>query len=266
MSSDFTFETYADLLEAGLAAGYEFLTVREYVDTATEQLPERFIILRHDVDRKPENSLEMARLEAEYDVPSTYYFRTIDKTFQPEMLRTIEQLGHEIGYHYEDMDRADGDVEAAHDSFAEELARVREHSTVDTVCMHGNPLSAHDNRDMWVNGDETRVEQDAFAEYDLLGEAYLSMDFEDVTYFSDTGRTWRDGSLKIKDHTMGEGDKRIQVDSTDELIELLHEGRVSRLCILTHPNRWARTRRELVVESAKDYAINIAKRGINAVA
>jgi hypothetical protein len=92
------------------------------------------------------------------------------------------------------------------------------------------------------------------------------MDFEDVTYFSDTGRTWRDGDLKIKDHTMGEGDKRVQVDTTSELAMLLQTGEVDRLCALTHPNRWARTRRELVVEAAKDYAINIAKRGINAVA
>ncbi|QSG03026.1 hypothetical protein [Natranaeroarchaeum sulfidigenes] len=260
MPSDFTFEIYADLLDAGLEAGYEFITVREYL--ASDPLPQQFVILRHDVDRKAENALDMARLEADHGVSSTYYFRTIEKTFRPEMIRTIERLGHEIGYHYEDMDRTDGDVGAAHDSFETELARLREHATVDTVCMHGNPLTDTDNRDMW---DHSATSDDQFAAYGLLGEAYLSMDFEDVTYFSDTGRTWRDGDLKIKDHTMGEGDKEIQVGTTEELIALLRSRRIPRPCLLSHPNRWARTRRELVIESAKDHAINVAKRGLVAV-
>jgi len=304
MNRDFTFETYGALLDAGLESGYSFLTVREYLATDDEDLPEQFVILRHDVDRKPENALAMARLEAMKDVPSTYYVRTIDKTFQPKLIKELEALGHEVGYHYEDMDRADGDVDAAHESFRAELARMRALVSVDTVCMHGNPLTAHDNRDMWdaaATGGETAADGGAvtgdagaetapvstsgaaasdrsdatassrggtptFESYDLLGEAYLSMDFEDVTYFSDTGRTWRDGALKIKDHTMGEGDKRIQVDTTDELAALLRSGEVDRICALSHPNRWARTPGELVVESAKDYAINVAKRGINVVA
>jgi len=293
MNRDFTFETYGELLDAGLESGYEFLTVREYLATDDEELPDQFVILRHDVDRKPENALAMARLEAARGVPSTYYVRTIDKTFRPGLIRRIEELGHEVGYHYEDMDRADGDVAAAHESFSAELARMRALVSVDTVCMHGNPLTAHDNRDMWdADGtapaseravDGGTVTDDAAAsdgiatmtrragtptleDYDLLGEAYLSMDFEDVTYFSDTGRTWRDGALKIKDHTMGEGDKRIQVDTTEELAALLRSGEVDRLCALTHPNRWARTPGEWAIESAKDYAINVAKRGINVVA
>ena len=260
MASDFTFEIYADLIDVGLEAGYEFLTVREYL--ASETLPEQFVILRHDVDRKPENALAMARLEDEHGVASTYYFRTIEKTFRPEIIRTIERLGHEVGYHYEDMDRTEGDVEAAHDSFATELARLRNHATVDTVCMHGNPLTDTDNRDMW----EDSSMDDQFAEYDLFGEAYVSMDFEDVTYFSDTGRTWRGGPLKVKDQTMDVRDNQIQVDATEELIALLRSRRLPRLYLLSHPNRWARTQRELVVESAKDYAANVAKRGLDAVA
>lgn len=260
MASDFTFEIYADLIDAGLEAGYEFLTVREYL--ASETLPERFVILRHDVDRKPENALAMARLEDEHGVASTYYFRTIEKTFRPEIIRTIERLGHEVGYRYEDMDRTEGAVEAAHDSFVTELARLRKHATVDTVCMHGNPLTDTDNRDMW----EDWSMDNKFATDDLLGEAYRSIDSEAVTYFWDTGRTWRDGALKIKDHTMDGRDKQIQVDATEELIARLRSRRLPRLYLLSHPNRWARSRRELVVESAKDYAANVAKRGLDAVA
>jgi len=116
MPADFSDEAYASLLDAGLDAGYEFITVREYL--SSEQLPERFLIVRHDVDRKPMNALQMARTEAVRDIPTTYYYRIIPKTFRPELIQQTEQLGHEIGYHYEDLDTADGDIEAAHESFA----------------------------------------------------------------------------------------------------------------------------------------------------
>lgn len=256
MTRDFTFEIYGQLLEAGLESGYEHITVREYL--SSKDLPPQFIIHRHDVDRKPENALAMAQLEAEHGISSTYYARTIDKTFKPELIRKIENLGHEIGYHYEDMDRANGDIKEAHESFRKELNRLRELVTIDTICMHGNPLTSHDNRDMW-NGDQE------FEEYDLLGEAYLSMDFVDVTYFSDTGRTWEDGGLKVKDHPVGKSEKHVQVDGTDELIDLVNRTELPRLCLLSHPNRWARSTGELVIEFSKDMVTNVGKRGINLV-
>jgi len=83
-----------------------------------------------------------------------------------------------------------------------------------------------------------------------------------VTYFSDTGRTWADGPLKVKDHTMGEGDKQIQVDTTWELIELLSTGEIDRACLLIHPNRWASSYAELLAERTKDAATNVVKYGL----
>ena len=254
MTRDFTFNIYEQLLKTGLDAGYEHITVREYL--GEEELPEQFIIHRHDVDRKPENSLAMARLESEYDISSTYYFRTIEKTFKPELISEIESLGHEIGYHYEDMDRVNGDVDEAHESFARELEELRDYADVDTVCMHGNPLTAYDNRDMWANSPD-------FSTYKLLGEAYLSMDFVDVTYFSDTGRTWEDGELKVKDNPVGDSSKHATATSTMDLISLLENQDVKRACILSHPNRWAKNLNEYTVEYSKDMITNAGKMAIN---
>jgi len=171
------------------------------------------------------------------------------------VLETLEALGHEVGYHYEDLDRAGGDVQDARRSFGRELERLRRHATVDTVCMHGNPLTPHDNRDMWDDPSELEP-------YGIDGEAYLSMDFTDVTYFSDTGRTWADGDLKIKDHTMGEGDKQVSASSTAELETLLRTHSVDRACLLTHPNRWADSTPEYVAEATKDAITNVGKRGL----
>jgi hypothetical protein len=253
MPRDFTYRTYARLLDVAVDAGYEFLTVREYLDR--ERLPSRFLILRHDVDRKPANALDFARIEAGRDVPATYYFRTIDRTLDPRVIGRVETLGHEVGYHYEDLDRAGGDPVAAQRSFARNLATLRQYATVDTACMHGNPLTSHDNRDMWG-------EDPDFGRFDLLGEAYLSIDFADVTYFSDAGRTWRDCRLKGDDHVVGQRLKTVQADRTEDLIDLFRKRRVSRACLHAHPNRWADSYPEFVAERTRDAAVNAAKRGL----
>lgn len=247
---DFTYQMYAALLDTLREQDYSFVTVREYLTETS--LPQRLVVLRHDVDRKPKNALDMARIEAARGVQSTYYVRTIDKTFKPSLIREIESMGHEIGYHYEDMDRADGDLRTAHESFAEQLDRLRTHVDVDTVCMHGNPLTAHDNRDLWSDGP-------TYDSYDLAGEGYLSIDFTDLIYFTDTGRTWRDGALKIKDHSIGEDAKTVQVDSTPDLIDHVRSGETDRLYLLSHPNRWAGNSSELVIETAKDAVTNLGK-------
>jgi hypothetical protein len=63
---DFTLTLYQQLLEALQKQNYQFLTVEEYFNHSVPQSLSRLVILmRHDVDRKPENALRMAKLEAE---------------------------------------------------------------------------------------------------------------------------------------------------------------------------------------------------------
>jgi len=248
---DFTYDMYDALLEAFLEEGYTFVTVREYL--LKKDLPDKLVVFRHDVDRKPENALDFARIEADKGVSSTYYFRTIGKTFKPSLIHEIESMDHEIGYHYEDMDRAGGDVDTAMKFFADHLERLRIHVNIDTVCMHGNPLTSHDNRDIWSN------DTSQFDQFDLAGEAYLSVDFTDLMYFSDTGRVWRDGALKIKDHPVGADTKSVQVDGTVDLIDHVRNGDTDRFYLLTHPNRWAGDPIELFIEASKDAVTNVGK-------
>lgn len=267
MAADFTYDAYRGLLDAAIDAGYPFLTVRKYL--AEPSPPERFVIVRHDVDRKPRNAVDMANFEAARGIETTYYVRTVDGTFEPALLREIASLGHEIGYHYEDLDRADGNPVAGRRAFAHNLALIRSIATVETVCMHGNPLTPHDNRDLWSGhevGDRGSPEAGALAWFGLLGEAYLSIDYEDVAYFSDTGRTWRDGPLKVKDRIDAGTDRSFGVaggvETTDDLVALLENRAIDRACLLVHPNRWAGSTPELVVEWLTDTAINAVKRGL----
>ena len=80
---DFTLIIYQQLLESLIAKNYHFLTVEEYSTSQVVPSPNRsIVIIRHDVDRRPKNSLRMAILENELGVKATYYFRTIPQTLK----------------------------------------------------------------------------------------------------------------------------------------------------------------------------------------
>lgn len=249
---DYTYELYERLLETAIANDYEIVPVSESV--AGESPTGRYAVIRHDVDRKPENALDLARMEADLGVSTTYYFRAIEKTFRPDLLTSVEDLGHEVGYHYEDVDEADGDLAAARRSFRSNLDRFRRYVDVETVAMHGNPLTPHDNRDLWEIVDPI--------DFDLSGEAYLSADFTDVVYFTDANRTWADEVTTVNDRPVGPASKPQQAESTYDLIELIDDHRLPHLYLSAHPNRWAETYLEWVLEFAKDSVVNIGKRGI----
>jgi len=100
---DFTMEKYKKLCLALLDSGYAPLTVESYL--TGKQHNSKFIVLRHDIDRKPKNALRMAELEHELGIQSTYYFR-VPYTFKPDIIGKIHDLGHEVGYHYEVLSKA----------------------------------------------------------------------------------------------------------------------------------------------------------------
>ena len=149
---DFTVEKYKGLCLALLDTGYTPLTVYSYLTGKPKNNNNKLVVLRHDIDRKPKNALQMAELEHELGIQSTYYFR-FPYTFKPDIIRKIHDLGHEVGYHYEVLSKAKGDYEKAVELFEQELNEFRKIVDVKTIGMHGSPLSRYDNRDLWKRYD-----------------------------------------------------------------------------------------------------------------
>ena len=112
-----------------------------------------YIILRHDVDLKAANSLEVARIENELGIKASYYFRVVSESNQPEIIRAIAGLEHEVGYHYEDVSIAQGNVDLAYEHFQKQLRYFRAYYPVRTICMHGAPTSKWDSKDLWKKYD-----------------------------------------------------------------------------------------------------------------
>lgn len=218
---DFTLSAYRDLVE-GLARNYKILPLVEFVNSSTAPIA----VLRHDVDRWVEKSLACGELLAEHSVRGTFYFR-YPATFDSNIISRTVALGHEVGYHYEVLSKAGGDVTKAIRLFKTELAKFRRLVPISTACMHGAPLSPWDNLDIWKH-----VNLEAFG---LEAEAYRSLDFTTVGYVSDTGRTWKTGpSLRDKANGM-----QLQFRSTYEFVSALDQGKLpAKLMVTVHPERW----------------------------
>ena len=67
---DFTLKTYHSLLKILINKRYSFQTFLEFL----EKPENKAIVLRHDVDKLPENSLVFARIQAEMGIKGSYYF------------------------------------------------------------------------------------------------------------------------------------------------------------------------------------------------
>lgn len=229
---DFTKQKYIQLLSQLKECGYEPITYSQYCEG---HLPRRFVILRHDVDRKPLHSLDFAKEEYRIGVKATYYFRVVSESWNDEIIKEIHQMGHEIGYHYESLTTCKGDIQKAYADFTMNLKKLRELAPVSTVCMHGSPRSTYDSKDLWKQYD--------FKKLYVLGEPYLTTDFSKVLYLTDTGRRWDGNKVSVRDKIEQFQDewneKGWSFHSTDEIIKALQENRLpDQLMITTHPQRW----------------------------
>jgi hypothetical protein len=215
--TDFTFAMYQHLLDAISTSGYHTYTLKGYL---VERPQSGFLILRHDVDLAPLKTLTMAKMEAERGFRSTCYFRTIKSVFCPEIMCQIQDMGHEVGYHFETLDTCKGDFRRSIALYEQELALFRKIGiAVETVCSHGNPrvkkVGYSTDNEIFL------YDEQLMARTSILGEAYLSVDFSKLHYFSDNGRTWNSAR------------------NTKEVISQIRQKVHAGIYLLVHPHWWA---------------------------
>ncbi len=222
---DFTLAMLQRLFDSLEAAGYKFQTFAEFL-TAPQP---KAVILRHDIDARKTHALTFARLQKERGIKGSYYFRIVPESFDAGIIREIFEMGHEIGYHYEDMDIAQGDHRKAIQLFARHLEKIREIAPVSTICMHGSPRSSHDNRDLWKHYD--------YRDFGIAGEPYFDLDFSSLFYLTDTGRRWDGHKVSIRDKV--ENNFGLSFHETQEVVDCLLKGAFPPCAMFTfHPQRW----------------------------
>jgi len=276
---DFTLKQYTNLLNSLKGAGHLFQTFEDFLQNPFEKV----IILRHDVDLRAQNSLATAQIESSLGIKGSYYFRIVKESNNPEIIRQIAELGHEIGYHYETMDSKSSEfrilssefkerlVDAAYEEFCRNLEYFKTLYPIKTVCMHGSPLSKYDNRDIWTKYD--------YKSLGLIGEPYFDVDFTKVLYLTDTGRRWNGEKVSVRDKVQTSdirhqaSDKNsvncqlltvnVSFKHTKDIIKAAEESLLpNQIMITVHPQRWNDNKllwlKELVMQNIK----NIIKWGL----
>lgn len=217
------------------------------------------IVLRHDVDLNPENSLKTAEIEHELGWKATYYFRAVPESWDEEIIRKIAALGHEIGYHYESLTTCNGDIDAAWEDFKINLSKLEKlvGHKITKICMHGSPRSKWDSKDIWKKYDY----RDAGVEY----EPYFDVDYSKTFYLTDTGRRWDGYKVSVRDkiphfQEIWTSEGKVY-HRTDEIIKAAKAGSLPRnILITTHPQRWNDSFLPWFKELATQNAKNIVKR------
>ena len=227
---DFTIESYTKLLDRLISSEYKFETFRDYL----EQRNQKAIILRHDVDLLPKNSLRFAKLQSNLNITGSYYFRAVPESWDENIIKEIAGLGHEVGYHYENMDTCKGDVDKAWDDFRFHLDKLRELVEVKTICMHGSPRSKFDNKELWSKYD--------YRSLDLIGEPYYDVNFDEVFYLTDTGRRWDGWKTSVRDKVPQQAEwikQGLTFHSTNDIISAAKNNQLpDKIMFTMHPERW----------------------------
>jgi hypothetical protein len=174
------------------------------------------------------------------------------------------------------MDFAKGDPHEAIKLFEKHLNQLRDVAEVKTICMHGSPLSKHDNRDLWKHYD--------YRDYGIIAEPYFDLDFSQVLYLTDTGRRWDGEKVSIRDKVMKNSQKSGGIaktlasqesnhptpptlthnfSSTHDIIHAIqNEAFPDKVMMNFHPQRWTDNTllwsQELILQNIK----NVVKSGI----
>jgi hypothetical protein len=242
---DLDYATYSDLLDAFLRSDYRIATVRE---AATECIEPPVVILRHDVEWSARRAAVIGSIEESHGVRSTLYFRLDTPACDLRAMATLQRAGHDIGYHYNTLDRARGDLASATDSFEQELSYLRR-SGIDVVSAtaHGNPRLKRVGHSS--NTDLVERDPSLLSRLNLLDVGLFGNEFErqpSLFTLKDSNGRWNHGAW-----------------SWQQLFESIRARSVPRLFLLVHTDYWSSSRcRTLAFHAA---AFGLRRLGGNAV-
>jgi hypothetical protein len=101
LSIDFSHRVYCDLLQYIKGLGHQIVPFRDIPCSG------RYVILRHDIDFSVSKAQEMAALDHQAGVQSTFFVLLTTPYYNPldeenlQILKRIISMGHEIGLHYD---------------------------------------------------------------------------------------------------------------------------------------------------------------------
>lgn len=183
----FSFDHYGYIMRQFQINGYEFLYFTD------KPMTDRFIFLRHDVDRSLDKALALANWEQQLGVKSTYFVRLHSRYYNCfsfpglKALREIMAAGHEIGLHTEFYDLAKIFGDDGMEVFAREKRILEDILELPVRVFSPHRTTGSTNtEEIHCHLNVLRTSHDMLCTFD---ERF----HRDIKYISDSSGIWREG-------------------------------------------------------------------------
>ena len=233
----FTYNHWDEFCKNLAGKGVKSIPTREILASTAN-----YVVLKHDVETNVPKAYRLAAIEHKYGQRGSYYVQAylLHDEKNILMLREMQEMGHEISYHYDVMDSSKGDLDKAIKVFADNKQIFEKNGfVIRTVCQHGNPVVERvgytSNRDFFRS---ERVR----ALYPNITDVMVNLKSDvptDFVYYSDAGRVFKMIYDPLNNDIVNSDDKNIAYQNLNELIEAFDFS--NGIIISTHPHRWCET-------------------------
>lgn len=230
----FTYQHWDDFCKELAEKGVRSISTREILASTAN-----YVVLKHDVETNVPKAYRLAAIEHKYGHRGSYYVQAylLHDAANIRLLQEMQQMGHEISYHYDVMDSCKGDLDKAIKEFADNKQLFEKNGfVISTVCQHGNPVVERigytSNRDFF-RSDQVRVLYPKITDVMVNLKGDVPTDF---VYYSDAGRVFKMIYDPLNNDIVNSDDKNIAYQNLDKLIEALDFSKG--IIISTHPHRW----------------------------
>lgn len=242
----FTYKKWKIFCEKLQKAGIQSIPAREVAPNCG-----KYLVLKHDVETNVRSAFRMAQIEHDYGHRGSYYVQAylLDDEKNIQLLQKMQDMGHEISYHYDVMDSCKGNLEKATEEFEANRKCFEENGfLVTTVCQHGNPVVERvgytSNRDFF----RSEKVQALYPNVADIMVNYPQKYQTEYLYFSDAGRIFKQIFDPINNDVTPSDDQNTPYENLDALLSGL-SGEVGNI-ISTHPHRWTASAVKYVIKNA----------------
>jgi len=199
---DFTQKHYCEILQLA-KQNYEFTNYENFKEK------ELFLLWRHDVDFSLDYSLDLAKIENEFNISSTYFLHLHNEFYNllefrsKEVVNQLIKLGHNIGIHF---DTHFYDIKTEEE--IEKYLNLEKMIFFELFGVTPKAFSFHNTNDFVMS-----CQADSYAG---LINTYAKVFQTEIQYCSDSNGYWRFARL----------------------YDLIKERRHKKLQVLTHPEWW----------------------------
>lgn len=188
--NNFSLKYYRNMLEKALNNGFIISSFKNY-----DSKNKKTIILRHDIDFSLNSIKEIAQIEKDLNITSTFFFRLHSPNYNIyasntfKILQDLKNKNHEIGLHFEtilfskifDLDLEElflNEIHVFERITNEKVKSISEHSDIN------NTIYSLPKLEIYLD----------FSKFNL-NYAYDRKFFKNMKYISDSNGIWRDGDI-----------------------------------------------------------------------